>query len=99
MDKEDQELNVMRGQSSSWFFIEELNIGMLSVNVTLSLDSNVNFSGGVGLDVLCMDVCEFTLSRLGRQLQRGWGRVSVFGSGWVLRVVVNADSQDWRVLG
>lgn len=46
MDKEDQELNVMRGQSSSWFFIEELNIGMLSVNVTLSLDSNVNFSGG-----------------------------------------------------
>jgi len=45
--KEDQELNVMRGQSSSWFFIEELNIGMVSVNVTLSLTSSLDFSGGV----------------------------------------------------
>lgn len=47
MAKEDQELNVMRGQSSSWFFIEELSIGMLSVNVTLSLTSSLDLSGQV----------------------------------------------------
>ena len=46
MAKEDQELNVMRGQSSSWFFIEELSIGMVSVNVTLSLTSSLDLSGG-----------------------------------------------------
>jgi hypothetical protein len=46
--KEDQELNVMRGQSSSWFFIEELDIGMLSVNVTLSLTSTLDLTGQVG---------------------------------------------------
>ncbi len=30
--KEEQELSMMKGQSSSWFFIEELVIGILSIN-------------------------------------------------------------------
>lgn len=32
---------MMKGQSSSWFFIEELSIGMLSINVTLQLSSKM----------------------------------------------------------
>lgn len=48
MAKENQELDVMRGQSSSWFFIEELSIGMISVNVTLSLTSSLDLSGVSG---------------------------------------------------
>lgn len=43
--KEDAELDAMRGQSSSWFFIEELAIGAVSVNVTLSLTSSLDLSG------------------------------------------------------
>lgn len=60
MAKEDQELNVMRGQSSSWFFIEELSIGMLSVNVTLSLTSSLDLSGQVRVKwVKCCRYCFF----------------------------------------
>ncbi len=35
--KEDLELSAMKGQSNSWFFIEELYIGGLSVNITMAL--------------------------------------------------------------
>ncbi len=45
-DKDEQELRMMRGQSSSWFFIERLAIGALSVNITLALSSNIDVGAG-----------------------------------------------------
>jgi hypothetical protein len=48
LHKEDQELSMMKGQSSSWFYIEELNIGDLFINVTLSLTSNIDVTGAHG---------------------------------------------------
>jgi hypothetical protein len=39
---------MMKGQSSSWFYIEELNIGDLFINVTLSLTSNIDVTGARG---------------------------------------------------
>lgn len=39
---------MMKGQSSSWFFIEELSIGMLSINVTLQLSSKMAHDPATG---------------------------------------------------
>ena len=36
----------MRGQSSSWFFMEEFSIGTLNINVTLNITSAFDISGG-----------------------------------------------------
>lgn len=46
VEKEARELMSLRGQSSTWFFIEELSLGTISINVTLALNSNIDLSTG-----------------------------------------------------
>ncbi len=38
--KLEQELAAMKGQSSTWYFIEHLYISRIAVNVTIALSSN-----------------------------------------------------------
>jgi hypothetical protein len=46
--REEREMSEMRGQSSTWFFFEELNISALNVCATVNLSSNLLAGGGAG---------------------------------------------------
>lgn len=48
--KHDQELNSMKGQSSTWYFIEKLYVSALCMNVTIALTSSIR-SAAVGQSV------------------------------------------------
>lgn len=41
VDKERNELQVMRGQSSTWFMLHDFHISALDINITLALNSNL----------------------------------------------------------
>ncbi|MEW5315922.1 MAG: hypothetical protein WDW38_007319 [Sanguina aurantia] len=47
VQKEEAELAMMKGQSSTWFFLENFSIGPLAFNVTLALSSNFKADNAV----------------------------------------------------
>jgi hypothetical protein len=44
--KHDQELQRMKGQSSTWYFLEQLHISALRANVTIALTSSITKASG-----------------------------------------------------
>jgi hypothetical protein len=46
--KHDQELKRMKGQSSTWYFLEQLHISALRANVTIALTSSITKASAAG---------------------------------------------------